>query len=94
MFTIHTQHVSNANGRPQVLAKGHGHQRTVSVDLAKSNDHNDGAAVGTLLNALLDDRQKAMLRHPSGGQRVQVIENVHGTRNGHNVIGRRWTINV
>lgn len=94
MFTIHTQHVSNANGRPQVLAKGHGRQRTVSVDLSKSNDYNDGAAVGALLDVLLDDRQKAMLRHPSGGQRVQVIRDVHMTHNGMTKRGIRWSINV
>lgn len=88
MFTITTAHVSNANGRAQVVAKGHGKQRTISLDHAKSNDRNRGAAVGALLDVLLDDRQKAMLRHPSGGKRV-TVESVSDGGGRH-----RWTINV
>lgn len=54
-----------------VTAKGQGKQRTVKM----THDHADGdhgAAVGALLNVLLDPRQQAMLKHPSGGQRVRV----------------------
>lgn len=45
---IVTKHTSNASGRSQVIAKGHGRQRTVSVDLSKSADWNHGIAAGTL----------------------------------------------
>lgn len=88
MFTIVTTHTSNASGRAQVVAKGHGKQRTVSLDHSKSDDANRGAAVGTLLNVLLDDRQRAMLRHPSGGQRVRVESMTDGGGK------HRWTIEV
>lgn len=88
MFTIVTTHVSNASGRPQVVAKGHGRQRTVSVDLSKSDDFNRGAALAALLDVLCDDRQKAMLRHPSGGQRVRVESLTDGGGK------HRWTIDV
>lgn len=47
-MTITTKHVSNAAGRPQVLAKGGDKQRTVSWDLSKSADWNHGNAAGTL----------------------------------------------
>lgn len=43
---------SSATGRPQRLAKGAGKQRTVSVDLEKSNDWNLGNAAGTLAEVL------------------------------------------
>lgn len=86
MFTITTRHTSNASGRAQVVAKGHGKQRTVSVDFSKSDDFNDGAAVGALLNVLTDERQQAKLRHPSGGQRVRFD---YGDR-----FGKVWHIDV
>lgn len=85
MFTITTAHTSNASGRGQVIAKGHGKQRTVSWNHAVSVDANHGAALGALLNVLCDDRQRAMLRHPSGAQRVREI----GTEK-----GARWSVNV
>lgn len=72
MFSIMTTVTSNASGRGQIVAKGHGKQRTVNIDHSKSDDFNRGSAVGALLNVLLDDRQQAKLRHPSGGQRVRV----------------------
>lgn len=87
MFTIVTTHTSNASGRAQVVAKGHGKQRTVSLDYSKSHDFNRGSALGALLDVLCDDRQKAMLRHPSGGQRVTVESLGVGGKH-------RWTINV
>lgn len=49
---IHTKTTSNASGRSQVIAKGGGRQRTVSVDQSKSNDWNHGNAAGTLGLAL------------------------------------------
>lgn len=85
MFSITTRHTSNASGRAQVIAKGHGKQRTVSVDFSKSNDYNDGAAVGALLNVLASTEQQAKLRHPSGGQRVRF--DYKGT-------DKVWTIDV
>ena len=52
MQTITVKPTSNANGRAQRIAKGGGKQRTVSVDFAKSDAYNDGAAAGTLANVL------------------------------------------
>jgi hypothetical protein len=54
MLTITTQYTSNASGRSQIVAKGGGRQRTVSVDLAKSADWNHGTAAGTLALVLVD----------------------------------------
>lgn len=87
-FTITTTHTSNANGRAQVVAKGHGKQRTVSLDHSKSDDFNRGTALGALLDVLCDDRQKAMLRHPSAKQRVTVESLTSGGGK------HRWTVNV
>ena len=52
MQTITVKPTSNASGRPQRIAKGAGKQRTVSVDLARSEDWNAGNAAGTLGAAL------------------------------------------
>lgn len=88
MFTIITTHTSNANGRSQIVAKGHGKQRTVPYDYAKNDDANRGAAVGTLLNVLTSPEQQAKLRHPSAKQRVRVESVSDGG-------GKyRWTIDV
>lgn len=46
--TITVKATSNASGRPQRIAKGRGKQRTISVDLAKSDAYNAGAAAGAL----------------------------------------------
>ena len=84
MFTITTtQH----DGK--VTAKGAGRQRTVPVDHSKRmGEAQHAVAVGALLNVLTDERQQAMLRHPSGGQRVKVesLSDAGGKY--------RWTINV
>ena len=48
MQTITVKVTSNASGRPQRKATGAGKQRTVSVDLSKSDDWNYGNAAGTL----------------------------------------------
>lgn len=71
MFTITTTYRTTPTGAGRVTAKGHGKQRTVNYDQGASVDANHGAAVGALLNVLTDSRQQAMLRHPSGGQRVR-----------------------
>jgi hypothetical protein len=71
MFSIITTVTSNASGRAQVKATGHGRQKTISLDHSKSDAWNRGAACGALLNLLTTDEQQAKLRHPSGGQRVQ-----------------------
>lgn len=52
MQTITVAPTSNPSGRPQRIAKGSGKQRTVSVDLARSEDWNAGNAAGTLGLAL------------------------------------------
>jgi hypothetical protein len=91
MLTITTAMTSNNSGRSGIIAKGHGRQRTVPIDPAKSPDQNNGAAVGALLDVLCDDRQKDMLRHPSGGQRVRVeYTNAPDAF----AVTRRWSINV
>lgn len=88
VFVITTTVTSNASGRAQVVAKGHGKQRTINLDHARSDEQNRAAACGTLLNVLCDDRQRAMLRHPSGGQRVRVESITDGGGK------HRWTISV
>lgn len=88
MFTITTTQTSNASGTGVIVAKGHGKRRTTRIDHSKSDDQNRGAAVGALLNILCDERQQAMLRHPSGAQRV-TVEALSDAGGKH-----RWTINV
>lgn len=51
-MNITVKATSNNSGRPQRIAKGGGRQRTVSVDLSKSDDWNAGNAAGTLALAL------------------------------------------
>lgn len=73
MFTIITKQTTTGTGAGRIVAKANGKQRTVPVDHSKSQGQAQHAvAVGALLDVLADDRQKAMLRHPSGGQRVRV----------------------
>jgi hypothetical protein len=62
---------TTVNNTGTITAKGQGKQRTVKPSKGHA-DGDHGSAVGTLLNVLLDDRQQAMLRHPTGGQRVRV----------------------
>ena len=52
MQTITVKPTSNNSGRAQRIATGAGKQRTVSVDLAKSDDWNAGNAAGTLAAVL------------------------------------------
>lgn len=88
MLNITTTYSANASGATIIVAKGHGKQRTVRSNPAMSADENHGAAAGALLNVLTDERQQAMLRHPSGKQRVTVESlSEYGGK-------RRWTINV
>lgn len=86
MFTITTTYRTDASGKGKVTAKGHGKQRTVSYDPAVDPDTNHGAALGLLLNVLTDDRQRAMLLHPSAKQRVSESMEPGPSR--------IWTINV
>lgn len=88
MFTITTTVTSNASGATVILAKGHGKQRTTKSNPAMSDEWNRGGAAGALLAVLLDDRQKATLRHPSGGQRVN-IKSMSDAGGKH-----KWTIDV
>lgn len=83
MFTVTTTVTKTGS----IQAKGHGKQRTVKPSHGHA-DGDHGAAVGTLLNVLLDDRQQAMLRHPSGGQRVRVESTFEP------YAPARWTIDV
>jgi len=85
MFTITTTYRTDDSGKGKVTAKGHGKQRTVSYDPARSVDANHGLALGALLDVLTDDRQQAMLRHPSARQRVTT----EGT-----MTGAKWSVNV
>lgn len=87
MFTIRTSYnVTAVNGGGRITAKGHGKQRTTPWDHAKSRQQNHAAATGALLNVLADERQQAMLRHPSGAKRVKV-EDQHDS----SII---WTVKV
>lgn len=88
MLTITTTYSANASGATIIVAKGHGKQRTVRSNPAMSAEWNHGAAAGALLNVLADERQQAMVRHPSGKQRVAVEPlTEYGGK-------RRWTFNV
>lgn len=60
----------------------------VEVQTYRSGDAQHGAAVGALLAKVCDDRQKAMLRHPSGAQRVT---NDSGPKTTNKVA---WKVNV
>lgn len=71
MFTITTT-ASVEKTTATATIDGKRRQRTVKNDSMAGMDARHGAAAGALLDVLLDDRQKAMLRHPSGGQRVQM----------------------
>ena len=72
MFVVNTVQSSTPTGAGKVTAKAMGKQRTVRVDHARSTEANHASAVGALLSALLDSKQKAKILHPSGGQRVRV----------------------
>ena len=88
MFTITTVQSSTPSGAGKVTAKANGKQRSVRVDHSRTPEVNAAAAVGALLAVLTDDRQKAMLRHPSGGQRVrhEFVSDFGGKM--------RWSVNV
>lgn len=88
MLSIIVTKTAARNGAGNMVAKGHGRQKTTRYDHSKSIDHNFGAALGALVNLLTDDRQQAMIRHPSGAQRV--TEESLSDNGGK----RRFTINV
>lgn len=72
MFTVTVTKRAGRDGSGRAVATCNGRQRTTKWDLSKSDRHNFGAAAGTLLDVLLDSRQQAMVRHPSGAQRVSM----------------------
>lgn len=72
MFTITVTKTAARNGSGNVVAKGHGKQKTTRWDHSKSRDENMGAGVGALLDRLLTDEQRAKMRHPSARGRVRV----------------------
>lgn len=74
MITVTASHVSNPSGRSQILAKAAGRQRTINYDHSRSMDANYGAAVGRLLDVLLDERGRAKMRHPSAQSRITVTQ--------------------
>lgn len=85
-----TYHTNPTTGAGKVTAKALGKQRTVSYNHDGGQDVSHGAAVGAVLDAVLDDRQKAMLRHPSGANRVRV--KMQDDTNGFPYL--RWSIDV
>lgn len=92
MFIITTSYKANDKGEGRIIAKGHGKQRTVVIDHSLTSEAKHASAVGALLNVLCDDRQRAMLRHPSGGQRVRHQHKYVGR--GQGLLKDVWTINV
>ena len=88
MFTIVTLHTSNASGRAQIRATGHGKQKTISLDHGASDDRNRAHAVGALLDPMLTPVQRAKMRHPSAASRVRVESLTDGGGK------HRWTIDV
>lgn len=88
MFTITSTTTSNASGATVIIAKGAGRQRTVKSDPSHGVYWNHGAAVGTLLHALLSPEQRAKMLHPTGRQRVKMTSVSDGG-------GKyRWTFDV
>lgn len=74
MFSITTTQTATKSGAGRIVAKGHGKQRTVAVDHSKTQGEAQHAqAVGALLDTMLDDKQRAKMRHPSAAQRVRVL---------------------
>ena len=77
-MNITTTKKNASNGRPQILAKGSGKQRTVSYDLSKSIEWNHGNAAGTLALVLVQGETARkiaaetakVVKHPSGGKMV------------------------
>lgn len=88
MLSIITTVESTPSGAGKVVAKGHGKQRSVRINHALSDEQNRAAAAGTLVNVLTDARQQAMLRHPTGRQRIRVASISDGGGK------HRWTIDV
>lgn len=89
MFTITTT-ASADKVTAVATVDGKRRQKTVSgseVTMA-GMDRRHGLAAGALLAVLTDDRQKAMLRHPSGGQRVR------NDLAPHNPTKVKWTVSV
>lgn len=88
MFTITTTQGSTPTGAGKVTAKGHGKQRTVPVDHSRSVAQNHGAAVGALLDVLVDDVQRAKMKHPSA------LSRLHSTPISDGGGKHRWSINL
>ena len=88
MLNITVTKTAARNGSGNLVAKGAGKQRTTKWDHSKSIEANFGAAAGALLNVLVNDQQRAKIKHPSGGQRVRVE---HLSDNGGK---RRFSIDV
>jgi hypothetical protein len=72
MFTITATKTAARNGAGNIVAKGHGRQKTTRWDHSLSVDANLASGAGALLNLLTTPQQQAKVRHPSGAQRVRV----------------------
>lgn len=91
MLIITTRYNSNpATGKGSITAKGYGKQRTVPIDHSLTSDAKHASAVGALVNVLTDSRQQAMLKHPSGGQRLS--REFDRDSSGGTIV--RWFVNV
>lgn len=88
MISIITTVTSNASGKGQVVAKGHGKQRTIALDHSKSDVWNRATAMATLFGVIATPEQRAKVLHPSGGQRVRMEWLTDGGGK------HRWTLNV
>lgn len=71
---IVTRYTSNASGRSQVIAKGGGKQRTISVNLAESVDQNHVAAAAALIERL--SKEDSWIT----GDAIQAIDEGNATR--------------
>ena len=79
-YTVKTQTKTSTNVLvPRITAKCRGRQRTVDWNPVLGIQANHTAAAGEVLNLLLDDVQRAKVRHPSGAQRVTVATFNDGT---------------
>lgn len=69
LLNVTVTRTTTGTGSPRNVAKAQGKQRTVPVDLSKSDAANFGAAAGVLLADLLTPVQRAKMLHPTGRQR-------------------------
>ena len=83
MIKVTVTKTSTPAGAGKMVAKCKGKQRSTRWDHSLSADANLGAAVGAVLDVVLDSEQKAKMRHPSAKGRVRESGWLNGTTEFH-----------